>query len=160
MEVVKYNFEDGVCLCQRMVMKNLIWPMPSKIIRLLRAVSIITFYFPLLLALPPPFLTQSMANQILGCWPINHQSMGKCPFILFIFILIWHQLSSILRWAQIPYSSGWSEREESFLTLDIINSKLLPHELKQEHKTSLIILKVLKVAHEKFTWRGGEIPHK
>ena len=41
----------------------------------------------------------------------------------------------------------------------MINLKLLPHELKQEQKTCLIILKVLKVAHEKFTWSGGEIPH-
>ena len=41
----------------------------------------------------------------------------------------------------------------------MINFKLLPHELKQEHKTGLIVLKVLKVAHEQFTWSGGEIPH-
>ena len=41
----------------------------------------------------------------------------------------------------------------------MINFKLLPHELKQEHKTGLIILKLLKVTHEQFTWSGGEIPH-
>ena len=41
----------------------------------------------------------------------------------------------------------------------MINLTLLPHELKQEHKTGLIVLKVLKVAHEQFTWSGGEIPH-
>ena len=41
----------------------------------------------------------------------------------------------------------------------MINFKLLPHELKQEHKTGLIVLKVLKVAHKQFTWSGGEIPH-
>ena len=31
---------------------------------------------------------------------------------------------------------------------EIIKHTILPHELKQEHKTGLIILKVLKVAHE------------
>ena len=36
---------------------------------------------------------------------------------------------------------------------------ILPRELKQEHKTYLIILKILKVARKKFTWNGGEIPH-
>ena len=36
----------------------------------------------------------------------------------------------------------------------IMNYLLLPHELKQRHKTG-IILKVFKVAHEKFTWSGG-----
>jgi len=36
----------------------------------------------------------------------------------------------------------------------IIKHPILPHELKQEHKTGLIILKVLKVAHEIFTWSG------
>ena len=41
----------------------------------------------------------------------------------------------------------------------MINFKLLPNELKQEHKTGLTILKVLKAAHEKFTWSGGEVPH-
>ena len=41
---------------------------------------------------------------------------------------------------------------------EIINHPILPHELKQEHKTGLIVLKVLKVAHEQFTWSGGEIP--
>ena len=41
----------------------------------------------------------------------------------------------------------------------MINLTLLPHELKQEHKIGLIVLKVLKVAHEQFTWSGGEIPH-
>ena len=40
-----------------------------------------------------------------------------------------------------------------------IKHLILPHELKQEHKTGLIILKVLKVAHMKFTWSGGEIQH-
>ena len=36
-----------------------------------------------------------------------------------------------------------------------INHLILPHELKQEHKTGLIVLKVLKVAHKQFTleWR-------
>ena len=32
-----------------------------------------------------------------------------------------------------------------------IKHSILPHELKQEDKTGLIILKVLKVAHEQFT---------
>ena len=40
-----------------------------------------------------------------------------------------------------------------------IKNLILPHELKQEHKTCLIILKVLKVTHEQFTWSGDEIPH-
>ena len=41
-----------------------------------------------------------------------------------------------------------------------IKHLILPHELKQEHKTCIIIiLKVLKVAHKNFTWSGGEIPH-
>ena len=34
----------------------------------------------------------------------------------------------------------------------------LPHELKNRG-TKRIILKVLKIAHEKFTWSGKEIPH-
>ena len=33
----------------------------------------------------------------------------------------------------------------------IINHLTLPHELKQEHKIGVIILKVLKVAHKQFT---------
>ena len=41
----------------------------------------------------------------------------------------------------------------------MINLTPLPHELKQEHTTGLAVLKVLKVAHEQFTWSGGEIPH-
>ena len=36
----------------------------------------------------------------------------------------------------------------------MIKHPILPHELKQEHKTCLIVLKVLKVAHEIFTWNG------
>ena len=35
---------------------------------------------------------------------------------------------------------------------------LLPHELKNRD-TKRKILKVLKVAHENFTWSGKEIPH-
>ena len=37
---------------------------------------------------------------------------------------------------------------------ETIKHPMLPHELKQEHKTGLIVLKVLKVAHEVFTWSG------
>ena len=37
---------------------------------------------------------------------------------------------------------------------EIIKHPILPRELKQEHKTCLIVLKVLKVAHETFTWSG------
>ena len=37
---------------------------------------------------------------------------------------------------------------------EIMKHPILPHELKQEHKTGLIVLKVLKVAHEIFTWSG------
>ena len=37
---------------------------------------------------------------------------------------------------------------------EIIKHPILSHELKQEHKTGFIVLKVLKVAHETFTWSG------
>ena len=38
---------------------------------------------------------------------------------------------------------------------ETIKHLILPHELKQEHKTGLVILKILKVAHKQFTleWR-------
>ena len=44
---------------------------------------------------------------------------------------------------------------------ETMKDSILPHELKQEHKTGIIVivLKVLKVAHKQFTWSGGEIPH-
>ena len=41
----------------------------------------------------------------------------------------------------------------------MINFKLLPHELKQEHKNKSSNFEGLKVTHEQFTWSGGEIPH-
>ena len=41
----------------------------------------------------------------------------------------------------------------------MINFKLLPHELKQEHKTRFNNFEGLTVAHKQFTWSGGEIPH-
>ena len=37
---------------------------------------------------------------------------------------------------------------------ETIKHPILSYELKQEHKTCLIVLKVLKVAHEIFTWSG------
>ena len=40
----------------------------------------------------------------------------------------------------------------------ISSSLLLPHELKNRG-TKKRILKVLKIAHEKFIWSGKEIPH-
>ena len=80
------------------------------------------FSFPHHWHFPPPLLTQTMANRILGCRPINHQSMGKClSSIIFIFHDIWHQLSAILRWAHISYSSGWKGRRT---LLDIRHNKL------------------------------------
>ena len=35
---------------------------------------------------------------------------------------------------------------------EIIKHSILPHDLNQAHTTCLIVLKVLKVAHEIFTW--------
>ena len=61
----KINFERGVCLCQRMVIKNLSSPMSSKVFRLLRAVSSETFLFFLIVGTSPhlflhkPWLTES-----------------------------------------------------------------------------------------------------
>ena len=40
---------------------------------------------------------------------------------------------------------------------ETIKHLILPHELKQEHKTRFNNLKVLKVAHKQFTWNGYEI---
>ena len=40
----------------------------------------------------------------------------------------------------------------------ITNFLLLPHELKNRG-TQRRILNILKIAHEKFTWSGREIPH-
>ena len=41
-----------------------------------------------------------------------------------------------------------------------MNHLLLPHELRTEAQIwSIDNCEVLKVAHEKFTWSGGEIPH-
>ena len=41
-----------------------------------------------------------------------------------------------------------------------MNHLLLPHELRTEAQNRNInYFEGLKVAHEKFTWSGGEIPH-
>ena len=41
-----------------------------------------------------------------------------------------------------------------------MNHLLLPHELRTEAQIwSINHFEGLKVAHEKFTWSGGEIPH-
>ena len=46
----------------------------------------------------------------------------------------------------------------TLLVTVICSFPLLPHELKNRG-TKRRILKVLKIAHEKITWSGKEIPH-
>ena len=133
--------------------------MSSKVFRLLRAISISTFSFSFIVGTSPhlflhnPWLTESSGadQSIINPW-------GSAFYIIYIHINLAPALFNV-KMSTDSILIGWSEKEKSCLTWDIINSKLLPHELKQEHKTSLIILKVLKVAHEQFTWSGGEIPH-
>ena len=42
---------------------------------------------------------------------------------------------------------------------EIIKHLILPHELKQEHKTRFNNFEGLKVAHKQFTWSGSVISH-
>ena len=51
-----------------------------------------------------------------------------------------------------------NKKEWPQLAWDIVNFLLLPHELKAKTQKQ-DILKVLKVAHDKFTWNGGGIPY-